>query len=78
MLSSFGVHVTVEGAECGIDIKPFKVKLASAQNCALGNTTPYEEEFTSSEQTISGDNLIPEDLTDRIIQEILERLEKSS
>ncbi|NER97466.1 MAG: arylsulfatase [Symploca sp. SIO1B1] len=59
-----------------IDIKPFKVKLASAQNCALGNTTPYEEEFMSSEQTTSEDNLSHKELTDRIIQEILERLEK--
>ncbi|NEO57654.1 MAG: arylsulfatase [Okeania sp. SIO3B5] len=58
-----------------LDIDPSKVKLASAQNCGL-EVPLDEEEVTSSEQTTSEDKLSHGELTDRIIQEIVERLEK--
>ncbi|WP_293153086.1 arylsulfatase [Okeania sp. SIO2C9] len=58
-----------------IDIAPSEEELASAQSCVL-DIALNEEELTSSEKPASGDNLIPEELTERIIEEILERLEK--
>lgn len=58
-----------------INIKPSEKLLASAQNCGV-ETVPYQEEVPSSEQTKSEDKLSHEELTDRIIEEILQRLEK--
>lgn len=57
-----------------INIEPSEEELRSAKYCM--EIVPYEEEPISPEQTVSEDKLNHEELTDRIIEEILQRLEK--
>ncbi|NES70776.1 MAG: hypothetical protein F6K24_38985 [Okeania sp. SIO2D1] len=66
----------IKNVTINIDPSKYEYALASAQYCGGLETAPYEEEFTSSEQTTSVDKLSHGELTDRIIQEIVERLEK--
>ncbi|WP_293064393.1 arylsulfatase [Okeania sp. SIO2B3] len=66
----------IKNVTINIDPSKYEYALASAQYCGGLEIAPYEEEFTSSEQTKSEDKLSHGELTDRIIQEIVERLEK--